>query len=202
MNFREYRVVFFMVLAIVALFVASPAFLRLLVYPRTEFFTELWVLGPNHTAENYPSNVARGQNYTVFLGVANHLGYTAYYLVEVKFRNSTQSGPTGSGLPPIFAPSGLPSLYNISVFVADEGTWELPLAFSFDYSNSTLLTVEMHSLTLDGVPLNIANNTIGWDAQSKVFRGYLFFETWIYNRTTSNFNYHDRYVSLILNMTI
>lgn len=191
-----------MIIVIVALLVASPALLRLIVYPRTEFFTELWLLGPNHKAEDYPFTITRGQNYTVFLDIANHLGYTAYYLVEVKFRNSTQPAPIGSGLPPVYAPSSVPSLYNFSIFVADEGVSELPLIFSFDYANSTLSTLQMHGLALNGVPLNIANCSISWNGQSKVFGGYLFFEAWIYNNNLSGFNYHDRFVSLSLNMTI
>lgn len=201
MNLREFRVVFFLGVAVVALFVASPALVRLLVYPQTGYFTAISILGPNHTAENYPNNIMRGQNYTIFLDLTNHLGYTAYYLVEVKFRNITQSAPTDPGLA-VFAPSSLPSLYSFSFFLVDGGSWEMPLTFSFDYSNSSVSTLQMHSLTLNGFPLRIENCTISWDMLGKVFRGYLFFETWIYNRDTSAFNYHDRYVSLALNMNL
>lgn len=202
MKLEEYRVLFLTAIAIVALLVASPALSRLLVYPRTEFFTELWLLGPNHVAENYPYNITRGQSYSVFLGIANHLGYTACYLVEVKFRNLTQSEPTSFGPPSNQTPSTLPSLYNITAFVADHGTWELPLTFSFDYANSTLSTVQMHNLALNSVSLDIEYCTVAWDSQTRGFFGYLVFETWIYDKTTSNFKYHDRFLSLRLNMTI
>ena len=82
-----------MVTAVLALLVASPALQQVLVYPRTEFFTELSLLGPWSMAENYPYNITNGENYSVFLGVANQLGSCAYYQVEVKFRNETQSAP-------------------------------------------------------------------------------------------------------------
>lgn len=202
MNLGEYRVLFLIVIAIVALFVASPALSRLLVYPRTEFLTELWILGPNHMAENYPYNITRGQGYNVFLDVENRLGYTTYYLVEVKFRNRTQSAPYDFGPLSNHTSSNLPSLYNISDFVADEGTWEEPLTFSFDYANTTLSTVQMHSLRLNTVDLNMTGYSIAWDSRRREFSGNLFFELWIYNRTTSVFQYHQRFVSLMLNMTV
>ncbi len=202
MKLEEYRVLFLIVVAVVALLVASPALSRLLVYPRTDSITELYLLDHNHKAEDYPYNITRGQSYSIFLDVANHLGYTAYYLVEVKFRNMTQSAPTSFGPPSNQTPSSLPSLYNITVFVSDQGTWELPLTFSFDYTNTTLSTVQMNSLTLNGVLLNIRNCTLAWGSRAGGFFGYLFFETWIYNQATSSFNYHDRFVGLYLNMTI
>lgn len=189
--------------AVSALLVASPALSRLLVWPRTEFFTELWLLGPNHMAEDYPYNVSRSQNYSVFLGIGNHLGYCAYYSVEVKFRNQTQSTPTSFGPLANRTPSSLPSLYNITAFVADEKVWERTLTFSFDYTyNETLSRVEFLSLTLNDVMLDLRGyETIGNQSRSE-FAGYLFFELWVYNSTINNFQYNGRFVSLKLNMTV
>ena len=86
--------------------------------------------------------------------------------------------------------------------MADEGTWEEPLTFSFDYANTTLSTVQMHSLRLNTVDLNMTGYSIAWDSRRREFSGNLFFELWIYNRTTSVFQYHQRFVSLMLNMTV
>ncbi|MGQ9566189.1 MAG: DUF1616 domain-containing protein, partial [Candidatus Bathyarchaeales archaeon] len=127
MNLQEYKAFFLTVVSVLALLAASPALSRLLVYPRTEFFTELWILDANHKAENYPFNVSRNQNYRIYLGIGNRLGYAAYYLVEVKFRNQTQSAPTSFGPIENRVPSNLTSLFNITAFVADEQVWELPL---------------------------------------------------------------------------
>jgi len=202
MNVREYGVLFWTVVGIITLLVASPALSRLLVYPQTEFFTEMGLLGPNHMAEDYPFDITSGQIYGVYLNLTNHLGYSAYYVVEVKFRNSTQSAPSSFGPVSDQTPSSLPSLYNISAFVADEGSWEQRLSFSFDFVNTTLLTVQMHSLTLNTVALNLSGCSIAWSSQRDMFPGYLFFELWNYNRTTSVFQYNARWVGLTLNMTV
>jgi hypothetical protein len=198
MSLGDYRVLFVVVTGILVLVVASPALSRLLVLPRTEFFTELWILGPNRMAEDYPFNISRNQDYGVFLGIGNRLGYCAYYLVEVKFRNLTQSAAHSFNR----TPSSLPSLFNITAFVEDEGVWELPLTFSFDYDyNETVLMVEFNSLTLNDATLDIGNCTAVWDSGKEGFFGDLFFELWIYNDAVSGFQYHERFVNLRLNMT-
>jgi uncharacterized membrane protein len=198
LDFRNYQVLFLTVVAVAALLVASPALSRLLVYPRTEFFTELWILGPNHMAEGYPYNVLRDQNYSIFLGVGNQLGKLAYYSIAVKFRNQTQ--PTADSFNRTY--SSLPALHNISAFVPDQQVLEVPLTLSFDYSyNDSLSRVEFFSLTLNGLALNLTGYATTWDSGRSEFMGNLFFEAWIYNSTISSFQYHERFVSLRLNMT-
>lgn len=191
------------VVAVGALLVASPALSRLLVYPRTEFFTELWILGSNHMAEGYPYNVSRNQNYSIFLGVGNRLGHLAYYDIAVKFRNQTQPAPVSFGSPSDRAPSSLPSLLNITAFVADEKVWELPLTISFDYGyNETLSKVEFRSLRLNNIVLDLRGYATLWNSTNRDFYGNLFFEAWIYNATGGGFQYHERFVGLRFNMTI
>ena len=198
MSLEEHRVVFMVVTGVLVLLVASPALSRLLVFPRTEFFTELWLLGPNHMAEDYPFNVTVSEKYNLFLGIGNRLGYAAYYKVAVKLRNQTQSAPDSFNR----TFSSLPAVYEIRAFVADEATWEIPLSFSFDYGyNETRLQVDVHSMTLNGVVLEMENCEIAWDQENNGFLGNLFFELWIYNATTNGFQYHERFVSLWLNMT-
>jgi hypothetical protein len=62
--------------------------------------------------------------------------------------------------------------------------------------------VEFFSLTLNGVLLNLTDCTATWDSGRNEFMGNLFFEAWIYNATVGDFQYHERFVSLRLNMTI
>ena len=177
---------------------ASPALQRLLVYPQTDFFTELWLLGPQHKAENYPFNITRNQNYDVFLGIENHLGHCGYYLVQVKFRNQTQPAADSFN----HTPSSLPSLYNVVAFVADKETWELPVHFSFDYTYDENLTqVIFNRMMFNNVELAINGSSAVWDPQKSSFFGNLFFELWIYD-ATGNFQYHERFVGLRLNMTL
>ncbi len=198
MNIREYGVLFWTVIGVSGLIVASPALSRLLVYPRTEFFTEFWLLGANHRAEDYPFNVTVDEAYKVFLGIGNRLGYAAYYKVAVKFRNQTQSGADSFNR----TWSSLSPLYEVRAFVADETTWEAPLTFSFGYEyNETRSRVDVHSMMLNGNSLEISNCTVTWDAERSGFFGNLFFELWIYNATADGFQYHERFVGLWLNMT-
>ena len=200
MNVRKYPALFFVVLAILALLVASPVLSRVLVFPRTEFFTELYVLGSNGMAENYPFNITSGQSYTITLGIGNQLGYCAYYVVEVKFRNETQSAPTSFGA---LVPSSLPSLFNITAFLADQGSWEMPMTFSWSYTyNASLLEVDFVNMTLNDNVLNLQGLSTTWNATESRYYGDLVFELWIFNATTSVFQYHERYVDLKLNMTV
>ena len=199
MSLREYRVLFTTVSGILALLVASPALNRLIFLPQTEFFTELWILDSNNVAEDYPFNITRNQNYSVSLGLRNRLGYCAYYLVKVKFRNKTQMSPDSFNR----TSSNLPALFNIPTFVTDEAIWEHPITFSYDYKlNETLLRIEFSSLTLNNISLDLSNHTATWDPEQRGFFGNLFFELWIYNKTINNFHYHERFVSLWLNMTV
>jgi len=203
MSLDEYRAPYFTVTFILVLILASPALSRVLVYPRTEFFTELWILDQNHRAENYPFNIAHNQNYTIYLGLGNRLGYCAYYVVCVKFRNQTQPLPTSFGPIDKRLPSSLPSLYNISAFVADEQTLELPLTFSFNYTyDRSYSRVVFKNLKLNDVMLDLSDFTIEWNSTRNGFYSFLFFELWLYNRTTDRFEYHGRFVGLWLNMTV
>jgi hypothetical protein len=186
-----------------ALLAASPFLSRVLVYPRTEFFTELWILDENQRAENYPYNITRSQNYTIYLGIGNRLGYCAYYMVQVKFRNLTQSEPTSFGPIEQRLPSNLTSLFNIPAFVADEHVCDFPLTFSFDYEyNASQSRIEFYGLRLNGVWLNMTDYTIYFDLEKGGFPGFLFFELWLYNADLDGFQYHGRFVRLALNMTV
>jgi len=202
LSLKEYGVLYWVVVGVLALLVASPFLSRVLIYPRTEFFTELWILDSNHRAENYPFNITRNQEYTFNLGIGNHLGYCAYYLVQVKFRNQSQEAPASFGPIENRAPSSLPPLFNIAVFVADEQVWETPITFSFDYVwDEEFSQVEFSGLRLNDVWLNMSGYSASWDSEKKGFFGYLFFEVWLYNSSANAFQYHGRFVSLKLNMT-
>jgi hypothetical protein len=203
MNIREYGVLFWTVVGIITLLIASPALSRLLVYPQTEFFTEMGLLGPHHTAEGYPFNITRGQIYNIYLNLTNHLGYFAYYVVEVKFRNDTQSMPSSFGPIKSRTPSSLPSLYNVSAFVPDAQSWELPVRFSFDYAYDSMSSVvDFYNMTFNGAVLNMSSYVAAWNSTTRQVFGSMFFEAWIYNSTTRVFQYHDRFVGLVFNMAV
>ena len=203
MDLGKYGVPFFVVVGVVALLVASPCLSRVLVWPRAEFFSELWVLGSDHMAEGYPFNVSSGQSYDVYLGLGNQLGYCAYYLVEVKFRNESQVGPSSFGEVDDRLPSGVPCLFNVTAFVADQGVWEVPVTFGFDYGyDASAGVVEFNSLSLNSNVLDLGGLSAVWNGTTSRFYGDLIFELWLYNNATSRFGYHGRFVDLKLNMTV
>ena len=198
MRLEEYKISFLMVGGILLLLAVSPTINMYLSIPRTEFFTEFWLLGSNQKAEEYPFNVTTGGEYTVFSGIGNRLGYAAYYKILVKFRNQTQSSPDSFNR----TPSTLPALYDIRAFVADEDIWEIPLVFSFTYEyEEPISQIQVYNMTLNDVSLSIEDMPISWDPVNNGFYGNLFFELWIYNATLSDFLYHQRFVGLWLNMT-
>jgi hypothetical protein len=164
-----------------------------------EPFTEIWLLGSGHMAEGLPYNITRGVIYNGFVGISNHLGHCSHYSLQVKFRNSIQSGPDRFN----HTPSSLSPLYSLNVFVADKETLELPLVFSFDYSyDSRANTVSFNSLTFNGEVLSLQGYSTTWDSVKRVFFGNLVFELWIYNDSTGVFQYHERYVDLKFNMLV
>ena len=216
----------FVLAMVAALLVASPALQRILVYPQTEFFTELWLLGPGHMAEGFPYNVTSGESYNIYLGAANHLGEVSYYSVQVKFRNSTQSAPDSFNR----TYSSMPALYTMYLVVPDKELREVPLTFGFDYRFQDVTRVVYRNVTIPGGPgendtivqvpenvvipqvvfdrlrfndvsLSLEGYTSDWDPEKGVFFGNLFFELWIFDNAADDFRYHERYVDLKVNMT-
>ena len=114
MAIQQYKTLLLVVTVVLALFVASPAIQQLVAVPQTTHLTELSIFGAYHNA-TYPYNVEAGQSYPLYLNVDNHLGSCAYYQIEVKFRNQTQSAPYSFN----DTNSNLPSLGNISFCVAN-----------------------------------------------------------------------------------
>jgi hypothetical protein len=200
MNLLKVKAVLFVLTAILALFVASPALQRVLAPPQTDFYTELWLLDSAHSANNYPSNIQQSNNYSIYLDIANHLGYCGYYVIEVKLRNDVMPYPGSFNNTPV----NLPSFYNLTVFVPDKSTWELPITFSFTYNvYRTIGQVNFDEMTLNGAILNLQEYSTTYRTQlPKGFFGNIYFELWLYNSTTGEFQYNDRYVNLPLNMTV
>ncbi len=200
MDLQRYKIVFIIVVLLAALLVATPVLERILVYPSAQSasFSELYLLGPSQTAENYPYNITLNENYTVYLGVSNQLGSCAYYQLEIKFCNLTQQAPNSFNA----TSSPQPSLYTMNLFVPNTGSLQVPISFSLNYSyNPALSQVNFNQLVLNGLPLSLQGYSTAWNSHRNDFYGNLIFELWIYNGAAGAFEYNDRYVSLLLNLT-
>lgn len=197
MKLEDYRTLFAAVSLALILLAAAPTLSMVIPIPKsTERFSELWVLGPNRMAEDYPFNVGGDETYHVFVGVGNHMGYSAYYLVYVKFRNQTQPLPDISNS----KPSPLPPLYEFRAFVLDGATWEAPVTFAFSevsrFENSSLV----RRMSINDVAFPVDSPST-WDSENNGFYYQLFFELWLYDVASQGFEFHDRFVGIWLNMT-
>jgi len=175
--------------------VLSPTLFSVVSFPEGDPFSELYVLDSNRKLENMPFNVSANTLYTIHLGVGNEMGALESYLIYVKLRNQTDSLPdceTGS-------PSSLEPVYEYRVFLSDGEVWEREITFSFE--NVVLgKASSISGLSINGHRVDMEKVTV-WDPENDGFLHQFVFELWIYNKTTLDFEFHNRYVGLKLNMT-
>ena len=99
------------------------------VYPilpaNGEQFSELGVLGPGQKIGGYPTLVAVGQSFNLYVYVGNHEGESAYYQVLVKEGNlaTAISNSTAANLPPVV---------NESLILGDNASTTFPVSLSMN----------------------------------------------------------------------
>lgn len=196
MSLDDMRLLYLISCFALCIIIALPTITMFVSLPSEESFSELWLLGEDHMAENYPFNVGTGESDSVFVGVGNYMGSSGYYLIYIKFRNQTQPIPNLSN----GNSSSLFPLYEYRFFLADGETWESPVTFAFNN-----VTLQDDSMIVDIVSINQVDFPVDclstWDSENKGFYYQVFFELWLYNTTTQEFRFHNRIVSLWLNMT-
>ena len=197
MQIARYKTSLLVITTTVSLLIASPALQQLLTFPQSESLSEFWLFGPSHNT-SYPSNVTAGKTYRLYLDISNHLGSCSYYVIEVKFRNLSQSAPNSFN----HTRSTLPALGRISFFVANNISFELPIDISFNYKMDDKVAdrIDMQNIVVNNIILSVNSTTIALDKVKNGYYGNLFFELWNYNTTTGRLQYHERYVSLWLKM--
>jgi hypothetical protein len=164
--------------------------------PVGESFSELYILGPNHTFDAVPFNVKAGVTYPVYLGVGNHMRSSCYYTCVVKLRNETAPLPNT----PLGVPSSLLALYEFRSFIKDGEYWESPLTFKVNDLEFANGISYLSSITINGQDFQV-NTASAWNTNKTGYYYSLFVELWIYNSTIGVSQFHDRYVNLVLNMT-
>lgn len=197
MSFEDFRLLYVLSCFGLGLIILSPTLAIVIRLPGGERFSELWILGSEGMAEDYPFNVKENGVYKVYLGIGNHMGGLEYYRVYLKFRNQTEPLPDAlNGTPSVLDP-----LLEYRVFLRDNEVWEREVLFSFEGVSFEGNFCRVSSLVVDGCVLN-ADKSAVWDEENHGFYFQLFFELWIYNATVSDFQYHNRFVWIWLNMTI
>ena len=195
-NLEGYRSLFFVGSLVLVLVVALSALSLLKSFSvEGEHFSEFYVLGPGHLAEDYPFNVEESGNYSVYVGVDNHMASSIFYNVRVKFRNQNEPLPNATA----GTPSPLPTLYEYNVFLEDESNWETLLNFSFSGISFSGNYCRVESLEINGFKFNVDNSVL-WDEENNGYYYQLFFELWIYQVESDTFEFHNRFVDIWLNM--
>jgi hypothetical protein len=147
-------------------------------------------------AEGYPFNATPGVAYLVYLGVVNHLGSSAYYDVRVKLRNSTEMLPNAT----VGVPSPLPVVYEFRVFAVDGQALENALVFGFSDVVFGDNVSHVGRITINNATYDV-NKSLQWDAVSSGYYCEVFVELWVYDLSSSDFQFHNRFVGLWLNLT-
>jgi len=196
LKLEDSKVVFAVVGLIGVLLFASPTLGLALRLPSGEKFSELWVLGPGHMAEDYPFNVKSDERYLIYVGVGNNMGSSAYYTVCVKFRNQSEPLPNATA----GMPSPLPPLFEYRVFVEDGEGWEAPLTFSFSGVSFLENQSLVESLMINDVAFRVDKSAL-WSEENNGYYYQLFIELWVYEAEFDEFQFHNRFVGIWLNMT-
>jgi len=196
-NLEDYQTVFAVGSFALMLVAASPTLALVLTLPSGESFSELWLLGPGHAADNYPFNIRGGEEQRLFVGVGNHLGFSAYYAIHVKLRNQSQPLPdTNNSLA-----SSLPTLYEFRLVVPNGKNWEAPVDFKVSEVSVDSNVTVVRRVTINNETFHI-HGVSKWDSEHHGFYYQLFFELWLYNTSLRSFEFHNRFVGIRLNVTL
>ena len=196
MKLRDYRLIFVAVGLIGVLLISSSAIAEVIEVPGGELFSELYLLGSERRAENYPYDIAVGKSYSVYVGVGNHLESLAYYVLYVKFGNISDQMPN----PTLGTPSSLPMLYEYRFSISDSMNWERLLSFSVSNVAISGNNSQISTLKINDDLFNVDKPAL-WNSNSTTFAYRLLFELWIYNVSTGSVEFNNRFVNLQLNLT-
>ena len=195
LKLENYAVIFMLTSLLGALAISSPVLAFFLPSQTNEKFSEFYILGSNHMAEDYPYDIKAGQNYMIYLGISNNIGSSAYYAIYVKLRNQTESLPNSTDS----IPSSLPDIYEYRALLVDREVWEIPFNFSFSgisyYNNQCIIK----NFIINKVLL-YENKTINYEPNNNGYFLEIFFELWMYDVGLKNFSYNNKYVGIWLKL--
>jgi len=196
MSFTQFKVFYALLCVGLGLIILLPTLTMVISLPSGEEFSEIYLLGSNHMAEDIPYRVSPNQVYRVYLGIGNHMGRLTRYRAYVKLGNQTQSFPNDS----VGAPSSLKPIFEYGAILMDDDVWEKEIEFSFLNVSFSEKTCEISRLALDDNIISV-DQLISWNANAHGFYCQLFFELWHYDTTASETQYQNRFVGFWLNMS-
>ena len=194
MNFAELRLIYALSCIGLCLIILLPTLFTLVSFPEAEKFSGMWLLDSNHMTPNDVYSISENKFEKLFVGVGNYMGELEYYSVFVKFRNQFEPLPATIGLP-----SSLEPIFEYRLFLNNNEFLEKSFVFSFEELTfeSDIVRVSMLSINGQNIPVE---KILVRDAESNGFYCQLFFELWVYNMTTSNFQFNNRSVGFWLNI--
>ena len=200
MHFENLKMLYVFSCVALCLTILSPALISL-IYPSSvaetgEEYSEMWILGLDHTIGDFPLVVSANEAYRIYLGASNHLGEMGYYSIRVKLRNQVEpSADIIDGLP-----SPLQPVFEYRFFLNDDETREKECYFSFDQVSFEGNVSTVSRLSIDGHSLDIDKEAVR-DEENNGFYYQLFFELWLYNAASPGFEFHNRSVGLWINVS-
>jgi len=161
-----------------------------------ERFSELFLLGPNQTAEDFPFNVVTNQNYLVHLGIGNHLDAPAYYVCYFKIRNQTEPLPDESQS----TPSALSPFHEYRTVIQNEENRTVPVSFSLSGLTISNGCSRLQTVTINDVQYEV-NKIAQYDQENNGYYYQVFVELWACYPKSDTLQYQNRYVYFWLNAT-
>jgi hypothetical protein len=101
----------------------------------------------------------------------------------------------GAGQPSTFKPA-----YEYRLFLRNNETWEEEFEFSLEDISFEENVGRVSRLSINGHDA-LVDKTVIWDEAKSGFYCQFLFELWIFNTTTSGFQFHDRSVWFWFNIT-
>ena len=196
MQLKNYQILFISITLIGVLLFASPTIALLISAPTGEPFSVIYLLGPNHTFDNLPFNVKAGVVYSVYLGVTNYMGSSNYYTCSVKIASQNDPLPDQT----LGTASPLIALYQYKTFLANGGTWEVPLTFEINSVSFANGASTISDISINGLDYAVVKTSV-YDSSRSGYYYNLFVELSLYNSTLNSLIYNGRFVTLNLNVT-
>ncbi len=151
---------------------------------RVEQYFQLYVLGPNRIAADYypngNSSISQAESVRWYLGVTDFAGSVQFVEIRVKLGNQSLSSPDDLRA----TPSPSPIVTNLSQFIQQNQTWDLP--FVWQISNISSL---QGSARISQMQINNETYQLQGLSANNGYNFRLIFELWTWNEDTASFQF-------------